>query len=507
MSIIKKYLLIGWAIFFALGCQSVLAATLSVSPASGNYQVGNTFNVSIILDTQAVNSHGVDIHYLNYNPALLEIQDAATTTGIQISAGSLFFNTQVNSVNASLGQIDFSQLTTDSEVYNGSGTLATITFRVLAAGTASLTFNYSQIATTDCNVASNGQDILSSVTNGNYTLTSASGGGGGGGGWADYDPPANVSNLTGTASTTQIELSWQNPIDADFEGVIIIKKTSGYPQNKDDGELVYQGKINSCADTGLSETTDYYYKIFSYDEVPNYSSGAGIKITTGQIKAALGDGALIKGSGQKVYLIEDGKKRWIVNYYSFILRKLLWPQVITILDQELANYPDGPRLAALIRAEQDSKVYVIEDNGFKKHIPSAEAFNSYGYQWQDIIVVKPQDLSQYPRVKHIKLENDDKIYYLTETGLKRHVLSPEVFLSYQNKWNEIFTISETEFAFYLINNLIKLQNDNKTYLIENNIKRWIKTAEAFNSHGYDWSKIAPVNQAEFDAFQTADAIE
>ena len=61
-----------------------------------------------MIDTQGQPADGVDIRYLNYNPALLEIQDEdLTQTGIQISPGSLMPSTVANIVDASTGKISF----------------------------------------------------------------------------------------------------------------------------------------------------------------------------------------------------------------------------------------------------------------------------------------------------------------------------------------------------------------------------------------------------------------
>lgn len=152
------------------------AATLSLSPSSGNQTIGATFQVNILLDTQTSSIDGVDIRYLNYNPALLEVQDSdSATANIQITAGNLMPQTIINTVDAVNGLISLSQIiNTGGTKFNGSGTLAAINFKVLAAGDAGVNFNFTSGNTTDSNITSNGLDILTSVINGNYTLISTS---------------------------------------------------------------------------------------------------------------------------------------------------------------------------------------------------------------------------------------------------------------------------------------------------------------------------------------------
>ncbi len=100
----------------------------------------------------------------------------------------------------------------------------------------------------------------------------------------DEIPPSNVSNLKmGEDRDTQIEIFWQNPPDPDFKEVKIIKNNQFYPQDPNDGEVIYQGKAEHFIDKDVLDE-DYYYTVFSYDDLGNYSSGAIIK---GKPKKAL----------------------------------------------------------------------------------------------------------------------------------------------------------------------------------------------------------------------------
>jgi hypothetical protein len=90
----------------------------------------------------------------------------------------------------------------------------------------------------------------------------------------DTTPPQNVSGLTAIAGNGQVILSWVNPTDTDFDGVIIKRSDVFYPTSRTDGILVYDGKQETITDTGLINDKKYYYIVFSYDKIPNYSSGA-----------------------------------------------------------------------------------------------------------------------------------------------------------------------------------------------------------------------------------------
>lgn len=168
------------------------AATLSVSPSTQTVGVGDTFTVNVRLDTQGSSIDGVDLRYLSFNPAILQVVDAsASTAGVQIAPGSLMPLTLLNSVDAGAGRIAFSQVVAGGTKYSGSGTLASITFKALAAGTAAVTFSYTSGNTTDSNIAAGGSDILNAVINGSYSVR---------GGSTITLPPTVVSN-TPTVST------------------------------------------------------------------------------------------------------------------------------------------------------------------------------------------------------------------------------------------------------------------------------------------------------------------
>lgn len=193
---------------------STLAAaeppSMALSPASGTHEVGETFSVDIMLDTDGSDIAGIDIRYLNYDTALLEVMDVdAGTAGTQIAAGSLMSVTTENTVDTSAGTIAFSQITSGTNTYSNTAPakLATVTFSVKSTGTANITFDFTSGATNDANIASGGADIINDVDNGAYTLQSSSGGsgggsggGGGGGGSGDSDSDSDSGSDDGGSS-------------------------------------------------------------------------------------------------------------------------------------------------------------------------------------------------------------------------------------------------------------------------------------------------------------------
>ncbi len=239
------------------------AATLSLSPSSGTYSVGDTVTLNVLLNTQGTAIDGVDLRYLNYSASYFQIiDDSAGITGTQITAGALLSSTVINSVDTTNGRISFSQVATAGTTFTNSSaqTLATIHAKVLMAGSSGFTFNFAYGNTSDTNVAAGGADVLSSVTNGSYTLK-------------DTTAPSVPVGLVATAvSSTQINLSWT----ASTDNVAV----TGYKVYRG-GSLRTSVTGTSYSNTSLTANTTYSYTVLAYDAAGNVSAqSAPVSATT-----------------------------------------------------------------------------------------------------------------------------------------------------------------------------------------------------------------------------------
>jgi hypothetical protein len=159
-------------IALSVNAQPEPTATLSLNPDNGTFTVGEIFDVDILLNTGGYEIDGVDIRFLNYDPSILEVQDAdPTMVGVQITPGTLMPRTQLNKVNPVAGTIDFGQITSGGSKFIGSGVLARVTFKVIGVGTTDLVFDFTLGNTRDTNVAGMGIDLLASATGAQFTST------------------------------------------------------------------------------------------------------------------------------------------------------------------------------------------------------------------------------------------------------------------------------------------------------------------------------------------------
>ncbi|MFH1312583.1 MAG: C1 family peptidase [Candidatus Eisenbacteria bacterium] len=98
----------------------------------------------------------------------------------------------------------------------------------------------------------------------------------------DTTPPVPVGGFRVVAGDSAVTLTWTNPYETDFAGALLRYSATAYPSSPDDGTPVENGNsgrfqgmpgaAESFTHAGLVNETTYYYSIFAYDEMPNYSA-------------------------------------------------------------------------------------------------------------------------------------------------------------------------------------------------------------------------------------------
>ncbi|MCL4398001.1 cohesin domain-containing protein [Patescibacteria group bacterium] len=149
---------------------SVLAATLSLSPASGTEAVGSTFTVDIIVDpgTDSISAASAIVDF-----------DSSKLTALTVTKGSLFNQDPLtNTIGTSATDPTKGEIRYDSgslgTAVTTRGTMATITFRAIAAGSAPVTFVFDPTVTTGTSLvaaASGPTNLLTTVNNAVFTVT------------------------------------------------------------------------------------------------------------------------------------------------------------------------------------------------------------------------------------------------------------------------------------------------------------------------------------------------
>jgi hypothetical protein len=85
--------------------------------------------------------------------------------------------------------------------------------------------------------------------------------------------PSPVANFISTVGDAQVALSWTNPADPDFSGVIILRKIGGFADSPGDADAttVYDDVGTSYTDTDVIAGTTYYYAAYSVNTSGEYS--------------------------------------------------------------------------------------------------------------------------------------------------------------------------------------------------------------------------------------------
>ncbi len=148
---------------------SAMAATLSLSPATGTFNRGCNFSLNVDVDTAGTQTDGTDAIII-YDPTRFSVTS--------ITSGSIYEDYPGNNDDPATGKITVSGLASVTQAFTGKGTLATLNFSVKAnapTGTTPVRFDFDpndKTKTTDSNVVERGTvvDVLNAVTNGNYTV-------------------------------------------------------------------------------------------------------------------------------------------------------------------------------------------------------------------------------------------------------------------------------------------------------------------------------------------------
>ncbi|MDC1205221.1 fibronectin type III domain-containing protein [Candidatus Pacebacteria bacterium] len=98
----------------------------------------------------------------------------------------------------------------------------------------------------------------------------------------DIESPPNVLDLDAYLLGSGAELTWQNPLVADFSHVRVLSSDYFYPTHIADGWLVYEGGGESAFDgREILDGGRRYYTVFAYDVSGNISSGAVTTVSRG----------------------------------------------------------------------------------------------------------------------------------------------------------------------------------------------------------------------------------
>ena len=251
-------------------------------------------------------------------------------------------------------------------------------------------------------------------------------------------PPAPATIRTKALGEGRIQIIWTNPTE-DFSYAKIYRSEMLGELGEIRASLVF---VSEFTDTGVVDGNTYFYTVRSVDAAGNESEN------TNQAGAyAIGTSSalanLIRAEGQpEVYVITGGKKRHIPSAQAFVAEGYVWDNILTVSKAHAEAYP----IANLLRVKGDPKVYIVE-RGLKRHIPNPGIFNSYNYKWEDIVEISTAHLAGYKDAALMRALDDFKVYLL-EGNTKQWIKTAQDFNNAGYDWNEVLDVSRVELESY-----------------------------------------------------------
>ena len=119
-----------------------------------------------------------------------------------------------------------------------------------------------------------------------------------------------------------------------------------------------------------------------------------------RVPAVLPEGTLVRQTGgSRIYEVEDGKRHWISTLELFVSRGFQWNQVTEADASFLRSIPEGLPFGvgegSIVKGSTGDKVYVIE-NGLRRWIPTLTTFFVRGYRWESLVVLSDEALNVIP---------------------------------------------------------------------------------------------------------------
>ena len=225
---------------------SAHAADVTVSPSTITVSPGSSVTVSVVVsNVSALFGAAFDVLF---NPQILSFVSAQKGTFLEQGGTTNVLSTVSPAGNLIVG---YSILGASAGV-SGSGTLMTLTFNALAAGTSALNFQNNALCSTG---SSSGCAMITPTTWNAGTIVVSSG--------TDTTAPTTPTILSVTAiSFSQINLAWT--ASTDNIGV------TGYRIYRN-GAQIATSLTTSYSNTSLSPSTAYTYTIAAYDAAGNVS--------------------------------------------------------------------------------------------------------------------------------------------------------------------------------------------------------------------------------------------
>lgn len=497
------------------------AADVVVSPAIISVDAGAS--VSVVININSVMDLFSAAFDLIYDPAILSFASASKGSFLEQGGTNTTLLTAVNPAGDLIvgysRQASFGVATG----VNGSGALMTINFNALTSGISILEFRNNSLC------AATGADcpVISAVwTNGSVAVGQQAA-------QVDASAPSIPANVSASAvSSSQIDISWT--ASTDNVGVV------GYKIFRNNSQIATVSATN-YSDLSLSAATNYSYTVSAYDDANNDSGRSNpISVTTNQIiidnPPAVSQPAAAGSTGD----VATPSSPTVSVPNTTLPASSATPSSPTptnttgtasqnnssALPTDQSSLKEGD----LIQGPDKIKTYIINAQGYKRHIFNPAIFNMYGhFKWNQIKQVDQATLDSFATSDIYRADGDARVFYLKEIdeangrAEKRWFnVTAEKFISLGYKWDQIFIINPKERDYYqeglpitendqaalALPALVKTSASSIIYYVSSSgVKKPIQNEKVFNSYPANkWENIKVVSQEVINKYPDFDGI-
>ncbi len=226
------------------------------------------------------------------------------------------------------------------------------------------------------------------------------------------------------------------------------------------------------------------------------------------------NGTLLSLAGDiKMYIIQNGTKQIVPDFVARA-RNLDLSKKITASPNELSTYPDdkvyGPVDNTVVKVEGDIKLYVFLKN--IKHPASEFVLSQRGISAVNALAITATESALFEQGQVLppsegtilKSENAPEVYLVENSRLK--LFSSFTFSQRKLPFSKITVVPDVEVATYekqgfvapLDSTLIKAENSNTVYLMENGLKHPL-SGELFKNRGLSFKNVSVLSANEVSA--------
>lgn len=294
------------------------------------------------------------------------------------------------------------------------------------------------------------------------------------------------------------------------DGEVVKFKNGTLVKDKNSAYVIENDLIRPIASAAVFDLLGYKWS--NVLSASDYEVGLHVKGTTVSQTDVHPDGTLISAGGP-VYVLEGGKKRYIPSPGIFNARfkgkdmvTVSQKELDSYTLGDHVVFPDGYLIS------DDNSVYLIQ-GGARRPIGHWVVFESYGFRWSMVKKATPFELGFHgvgemlstPKIYYsgslVRSMSAPEVYIL-ENGVARHITSPNVFRSYGFEWNNVLILNQGVIDSYAKGEKMGfkegtlISGNGAVYIIENGKRRPFPDPRTFEGMGYKWTNIISVSSDE-----------